>query len=71
MALFPLSGVLRGFHACDGHEVRLGIKPLCGLAQRKNCSFPNFSKEKIHKFFNLLLSEKSGTKNDRIFNDNS
>ncbi len=41
-----MSGVLRGFApaackeaALDVHKVRLGRKPLCGLAHQKNPSF--------------------------------
>lgn len=46
MALFSLSGVLRGFQTSTYSKYALGLKPLCGLAQRKNCSFPTFIIEK-------------------------
>jgi len=35
MALFPLSGVLRGFCACDVGKVRLGINPCAALLREK------------------------------------
>jgi len=42
MALFVLLGVLRGFPAA-AYRRTAHRKPLCGLDQNKNCSFPNWT----------------------------
>jgi hypothetical protein len=39
MALFPMSGVLRGFHACDVLDVRLGENPCAALLTGKTAHF--------------------------------
>jgi hypothetical protein len=39
MALFPVSGVLRGFSACDVLDVRLGGNPCAALLIEKTAHF--------------------------------
>jgi len=39
MALFPVSGVLRGFSACDVLDVRLGGNPCAALLIEKAAHF--------------------------------
>jgi hypothetical protein len=39
MALFPMSGVLRGFSACDVFDVRLGENPCPALLIKKIAHF--------------------------------
>ena len=39
MALFPMSGVLRGFSACDVLDVRLGGNPCAALLIEKIAHF--------------------------------
>jgi hypothetical protein len=39
MALFPMSGVLRGFSACDVPDVRLGGNPCAALLIKKIAHF--------------------------------
>jgi len=39
MALFPMSGVLRGFSACDALDVRLGGNPCAALLIEKTARF--------------------------------
>jgi hypothetical protein len=39
MALFPMSGVLRGFSACDVLDVRLGGSPCAALLIEKIAHF--------------------------------
>ncbi len=54
-----MSGVLRGFPPSTYFKVRLGRKPLCGLAHRKNPSFMNWKLLKTNfKIYLLFLARK-------------